>query len=75
MPETTLIKTLMDSQDVKECETLFKSEWQYFSHIFRFLWKKISSKNSFLVPSEILTLFVNILTPDDKYSLSVKTSV
>ena len=37
--------------------------------------KKISSKNSFLVVSEILRLFVNILTPDEKYSLSVKASV
>ena len=31
---------------------------------------KINSKNSFLEVSEILRLFVNILTPDDKYSLS-----
>ena len=29
----------------------------------------------FLVVSEILTLFVNILTPDDKYSPSVKASI
>ena len=37
--------------------------------------KKISSKNSVLVVSEMLRLFVNILTPDDKYSLSLKASV
>ena len=37
--------------------------------------KKISSKNFFLVVYEILTLLVNILTPDDKYSLSVKAGV
>ena len=37
--------------------------------------KKISSKNSVLVLSEILRLFVNILTPDGNYSLSVKASV
>ena len=36
--------------------------------------KKISSKNFFLVVYEILTLLVNILTPDDKYSL-VKAGV
>ena len=35
----------------------------------------MSSKTSVLVVSEILRLFVNILTPDDKYSLSVKASV
>ena len=47
---------------------------QYFSNIFWSIWKEISSKNSVLVVSEILRLFVNILTPNDKYSLSVKAS-
>ena len=37
--------------------------------------KKISSKNSVLLVPETLRLLVNILTPDDKYSLSVKASV
>ena len=37
--------------------------------------KKISSKNSALVLSKILNLFANILTPDEKYSLSVKASI
>ena len=37
--------------------------------------EKVSLKNSVLVVYEILTLLVNILTPDDKYSLSVKASV
>ena len=37
--------------------------------------KKISPKSSFLVVCEIYRLLVNILTPDDKYYLSVKTSV
>ena len=32
-------------------------------------------KQLVLVVSEILTLIVNILTPGDKYSLSVKASV
>ena len=35
----------------------------------------MSSKNSILVVSLILGLFVNILTPDEKYSFSVKASV
>ena len=46
-----------------------------FVIFFLSLWKKINSKNSVLAVSEILRLFVNILTPDDKYCLSVKASV
>ena len=69
------VSELMDSQHFKGSETLLKSARQFFCHIFWSLLKKISSKNSFLEVSEILRLFVNILTPDDKYSLSVKASV
>ena len=72
MPENPLIRTLMGSEHVKGSGTLQKSARQYISHIFWASWKKISSENSVLVVSEVLTLFVNILTPDDKYSPSVK---
>ena len=65
----------MDGQHVKRTERLLKSAQQYFCYIFLLLWKEISSKNSNLVVSEILRLFVNILSPDDKYSLTVKASV
>ena len=75
MPEKSHIRTLMDSQHVKGTETLHKSPSDNFCHIFWSLWKKISSKNLVLVVSEILTLFVNIMTPNDKYSLSVKARV
>ena len=75
MPKKPRARTLMDSQHVKGTERQLKSGQQIFCHIFLSLWKKISSKNSVLVVSEILRLFVNILTPDDKYSLSVKASV
>ena len=37
--------------------------------------RKSTGKSFFLEVSEILRLFVNILTPDDKYSLSAKASV
>ena len=76
MSKKPSVRTLMDSQHVKGSETLLKSARQYFC-LFFFLspWKEISSKNFVLVVSEILRLFVNILTPDDKYSLSVKASV
>ena len=75
MNRKTRIRTLINSQHVKGSETLLKSARQYFCHIFWSLWKKISSKNSVLVVSEILRLFVNILTPNDKRSLSVKAGV
>ena len=64
----------MDGQHVKESETLRKRARQFFFQIFSSLRKKMSSKNSFLVVSEILRLFVNILTHDDMYSPSVKAS-
>ena len=75
MPKKPRPRTLMDSQHVKESETLLKSSRQYFCHIFWSFKKEITSKNSILVVSEILRLFVNILTHDGKYFLSVKLSV
>ena len=65
----------MISQHAKVSERLLKSARQYFCQILWSLSKKISSENCDLVVSETLRLFVNILTPDDKYSLSVKASV
>ena len=75
MPKKPSLRTLMDSQHVKGSERLIKSARQYFFHIFWSLGKKISSKNSLLVVSQILRVFLNIMTQDDKYSLSVKASV
>ena len=75
MQKKPLVRTLVDSEHVKGSNTLLQSGRQYFSHIFSSLWNKISSNNLFLVVCEILGLFVNILTPNDKYSLSVKASV
>ena len=75
MPKKPRVRTLMEVQHFKESETLLKSAWHYFCYFFCSLWKKIIQKNSFLEVSEILRLFVNILPPEDKYSLSVKASV
>ena len=75
MPNKPRFRRLMESQHVEGSEKLLKSAQQYFGLIFWPIWKEISSKNSVLVVSEILRLFVNILTPDDKYSLSVKAGV
>ena len=75
MPRKHDVTTLMDSENAKGSETLHKSARQYFCHIFWSFWKNINSKNSVLALSVILRLFVNILTLDDTYSLSVKASV
>ena len=52
-----------------------KTAQQDFWHIVWLFWKKISSKNSVLVVSEILGLFVNRFSPDDKNSSSAKAGV
>ena len=75
MPKKFRVRTLIDTEHVKVSETLHKYQRQYFCHIFRWLSKKISSKSSISVVSKTLRHFVNILTPDDKYSFSVKASV
>ena len=74
MPKKLCVRILMGSEHVKGAERLFRSARQYFGHIFWSLWKQICSKNSVLALSEILRLFVDILTPADKYSLSIKAS-
>ena len=75
MPKKLRVRTLIESQHIKELETLLKSAPQYFRDVFWSLWKKISIKNSFVEVSEILTLFGSILTPNNKYILWVKASV
>ena len=75
MPEMSPTRKLMDTQHGKQSEKRHKSARQYFCHISWSLWKKISSKKAVLVVYEILRLFVNILTPNDKHSLPVKASV
>ena len=72
MPKKPRVRTLMDSEHVKGSERLLKYAGKYFSHLFWSLWKYIILKNSFFVLYEILRLLVNILTPNDKCSLSVK---
>ena len=75
MPKKPRVRTHMDIERVKRSERLLKYAQQSFCHIFLLLGKKSSSKKSVSVVSEILRLFVNILTRDEKYSLSVKASV
>ena len=75
MPQKPHVRTPMQSQHVKESETLPRSARQNFFLIIWSFGKKIGSKNSHSVVSKILRLFVKILTPYEKYCLSVKTSV
>ena len=43
--------------------------------IFFITFKENNSKNFAILVSETLRLFVNIMTPDDNYSLSVKANL
>ena len=65
----------MDSEHVKESETLLKSARQCFCDIFWSLSKKIGPINAFLEVYEILTVFVGKVNLDNKYILSAKASV
>ena len=58
MPKKSRVRSLMDGQHVKVSERQIKSARQYFCHLFYSILKEFSPKNSFLVVSEILRLFV-----------------
>ena len=55
--------------NAKVSETLLESLQQHFDYICSILGKKLNLKKSLLVLFEILRLFVNTLTPDDKFFL------
>ena len=75
MPKKRRGRTVLESDHVKGSKILHMSARQYICQIFWSSCKKISSRKSVLVVSEILALFVNILKQDDIYSLSVKGSI
>ena len=75
MPKTPRVRTLTAGQHVKRSETLLKFSRQYLFDIVWSLWKEVRSTYSALVLSEILRLFVNLLTPHESYYVSVKASV
>ena len=60
-------RTSFNSQHVNECQTLMKSAWEHFYHIFWSLIGKMTWKMPPLLNFEILGLFVNTLTADNKY--------
>ena len=56
-----------DSQRVNGCQTVVKSASEHFYHICWSLWEEMIYKISLYFKFEILRVFVNTLTADDKY--------
>ena len=63
-------RTSFVSQRVNRCQTLVKSAWQQFYLIFWWLWGEMVWKVSALLKFEILEVFVNTLTADEKDPLA-----
>ena len=55
------------SQHVKGFQLLVKSAWEHFDHIFRSLLREMTWKISAFLSLEILGVFVNTSSSDDKY--------
>ena len=68
MPEKPYFRTAFGNQPVNGKQKLLKSSWHYYYPIFPWIWDKLSWKNSALVRSKILGLFVNTLTAEYMYS-------
>ena len=68
MSKNCRFTVLSNKQHDKRAQTLFKSHRRQFYHIYLLLQRQLSLKKSLLVIREILRLFVNTFTPNDKYS-------
>ena len=75
MFETPRFKKPFESQHAKTSKTLVKFGWQHFYQIFQSFWQRLSWEMFLLKICEILWLFVNTLTADDKYSLRYRESL
>ena len=60
-------RTSFDSQHVKQSQTLVKSAWEHFDHLFSWVWAQMSWKTYPLLKFEMIRVFLNTLTPDYKY--------
>ena len=60
-------RTSFDIQDVNVCQALLKSAGEQFYHIFCSLWGEMTWEIYPLFSSEILWVFVNILTAVSRY--------
>ena len=63
------IKGSFGKQPGKRAQTLLKSVWEHFYHIYWSLWRQLSCKKSLLVICKISRQFPNTLSADVKYSL------
>ena len=61
------LKTSFESQHVKRFQTLVKSSWEHFYHIFWSLWGEIIWKISTWLKFQFIGLFANTWTADYKY--------
>ena len=64
------LKTSFDSQHIKPFQTLVKSSWENFYHIFSSLWGEIIWKISPWLTFEIIGLFPNTCTAHYKYPVT-----
>ena len=63
------LKTFFDRQHVKRFQTLVKSSWEHFYHIFPSLLEEMILKTSPWLKFGIIGLFVNTWAADYKYSV------
>ena len=61
------LKTSFDSQHIKRFQTVVKSSWEHFYHIFSALWGEMIWKISPWMKFEIIGFFFNTWTADYKY--------
>ena len=61
------LKTSFDSQHVKRFQTLLKSSWEHFYHIFWSLWGEIIWNIFTWLKFDIRSLFANTWAADYKY--------
>ena len=65
------LKTSFDSQHVQPFQTLVKSSWEHFYHIFSSLWGEVILKTSPWFKFGIIGCFVNTWTGHYKYPVQV----
>ena len=68
MPKRSFLKQPFASQRLTGSQTLLKHARHHFYTTAPLIWDKLSWKKLFLVKSEILALFGNTLTVNEKYS-------
>ena len=64
------LKTSFDSQHVKRFQTLVKSSWEHFYHIFSSLWREMIWNITPWLKFEIIGLSANTWTADYKHPLT-----